>query len=84
MMDIIRNHNQLAIENVKQEIRSCNEFSKKFGLVLSEEEINELVQCRSDALKSSGRVEFGGGILPKLIYAFAIHLIFNKIIMKSY
>lgn len=70
MMDIIRNHNQLAIENVKQEIRSCNEFSKKFGLVLSEEEINELVQCRSDALKSSGRVEFGGGILPKLIYAF--------------
>lgn len=70
MLDIIRNHNQLAAENAKQEIRRCNEFSARFGLILNEEEIAELAQSRSDALKRSGRVEFGGGVLPKLIYAF--------------
>ena len=70
MLDIIRNHNQLAAENAKQEIRRCNEFSARFGLILNEEEIAKLAQSRSDALKRSGRVEFGGGVLPKLIYAF--------------
>lgn len=53
-----------------QEIRDCNNFSGQFGLVLKEVEIQELVECRKKALKDTGRVEFGGGILPKLIYAF--------------
>lgn len=70
MLDLFKSQNLLAVEEAKQEIRICNEFSEQFGLTLSEEEIEELVQCRSDALKNSGRVEFGGGILPKLIYAF--------------
>lgn len=70
MLDILRNRNQLAIEDAKREIRLCNEFTEKFGLKLSEEEIGELVQCRAAALKNAGRVEFGGGILPRLIYAF--------------
>lgn len=68
--DIIKSMNQLAIEDAKREIRICNDFTEKFGLQLSEKEIGELVQYRSEALKNSGRVEFGGGILPKLIYAF--------------
>ena len=68
--DLFSNQNLLAVEEAKQEIRICNELSEKFGLSLSEAEIEELVKCRSDALKNSGRVEFGGGILPKLIYAF--------------
>lgn len=70
MLDIFSNQNLLAIEDAKKEIRNCNDFTEKFGLVLSEEDIAELVQCRADALKNTGRVEFGGGILPKLIYAF--------------
>ena len=68
--DIFKSQMGLAVVEAKQEIRACNEFTERFGLKLSEEEIAELVQCRADALKSSGRVEFGGGILPKLIYAF--------------
>ena len=68
--DLFSNQNLLAVEEAKQEIRICNELSEQFGLSLSEAEIEELVKCRSDALKNSGRVEFGGGILPKLIYAF--------------
>ncbi len=41
-----------------------------YGLTLTESDITELVQLRSAALKATGRVEFGGGILPKLIRAF--------------
>ena len=70
MLDILRNRTELATENAKKEIQACNSFTERFGLTLGEKEIEELVQCRSDALKNSGRVEFGGGILPKLIYAF--------------
>lgn len=53
-----------------QEVRECNVYSETFGLVLSESEIKELVSCRAEALRASGRIEFGGGILPKLIRAF--------------
>lgn len=53
-----------------QEVRECNAYSENFGLVLSEPEIAELVSCRAEALRASGRIEFGGGILPKLIRAF--------------
>ena len=53
-----------------QEVRECNAYSENFGLVLSESEITELVSCRAEALRASGRIEFGGGILPKLILAF--------------
>ena len=62
--------NQLLSEKAKQELRACNAVSERFGLSLSEGEIEELVKCRAKALKDTGRVEFGGGILPKLIYAF--------------
>lgn len=68
--DIIKMQKLIAVEEAKKEIRVCNNFTEKFGLTLSEEEINELVDCRKTSLKESGRVEFGGGILPKLIYAF--------------
>ena len=54
--DLFSNQNLLAVEEAKQEIRICNELSEQFGLSLSEAEIEELVQCRSDALKNSGRI----------------------------
>ena len=70
LIEMFGNSNQLAVENAKHEIRVCNEFTGRFGLVLSDREIEELVECRAEILKNTGRVEFGGGILPKLIYAF--------------
>lgn len=70
MLEVIKNRMELSLVNAKQEIRACNEFTERFGLTLNEKEIDELVQCRLDALKNSGRIEFGGGILPKLIFAF--------------
>lgn len=54
----------------RQELQECNRYSSNFGLVLSDSEIEELMVCHADALKASGRIEFGNGILPKLIYTF--------------
>ena len=53
----------------RQELRGCNAYSARFGLTLRENEIAELVTSRAEALRATGRIEFGGGILPKLIRA---------------
>ncbi len=51
-------------------ILSCNEKSAKYGLALTEEETRQLLICRRNTLKEQRRVEFGEGILPKLIDSF--------------
>lgn len=58
------------MEMAREEIRLCNRLSQDYGLTLTESDITELVELRGQALRSTGRVEFGGGILPKLIRAF--------------
>ena len=61
---------QMQISRAKEEIRCCNDLNQIYGLALTEADITELVELRGQALRSTGRVEFGGGILPKLIRAF--------------
>lgn len=53
-----------------QELRHCNDLTVRFGLTLSEKQIQSLVERRFGALRDTGRIEFGEGILKKLIYAF--------------
>ena len=53
-----------------QELRDCNVLTTRYGLTLSEAQIQSLVAGRHGALVDTGRVEFGNGILKKLIYAF--------------
>jgi hypothetical protein len=53
-----------------QELRVCNAFSETYGLRLTESEIQELLAERVRILAATGRVEFEGGILPRLIHAF--------------
>lgn len=53
-----------------QELQKCNSMTARFGLVLSEGQIQTLVTSRFEALRDAGRVEFGQGIMEKLIYAF--------------
>lgn len=52
------------------ELRECNDFTHRFGLSLSEQQIQSIVEKRFEALKDTGRVEFEQGILKKLIYEF--------------
>ncbi len=47
-----------------------NEETAKYGLTLTEQQAVALVNTRSDSLKSTGRIEFSGGVIDKLILAF--------------
>ena len=59
--------NQTAVT----EILACNALTARYGIMLTEQDAKALVQTRSAALKSAGRVEFAGGALPAIINAFA-------------
>lgn len=52
------------------ELRDCNELTIRYGLHLSEHQIKELVEKRFAALEENGRIEFGQGILKKLVAEF--------------
>lgn len=58
--------NKLALT----EIRNCNDITCRFGLELTEKEALELVDTRNEALKSTGRIEFAGGVIKKIIIEF--------------
>ena len=65
----------LTILNIKKKqlimnIKKCNELTIKFGVSLSDEVIDRLINKRFEALKNTGRIEFDEGILKKLIEAF--------------
>lgn len=60
----------MQIAEARAEIQCCEALNRQYGLTLTEADITELVELRGRALKTAGRVEFGGGILPKLIRAF--------------
>jgi hypothetical protein len=53
-----------------EELRECNDLTVKYGLQLSEQQIRELTEKRFAALKDTGRIEFGQGILKKLVTEF--------------
>ena len=53
-----------------QQLRKCNSLTERYGLSLSEEQIQNIIIHRRDALRNTGRVEFGEGITQKLIMTF--------------
>ena len=63
-MEVMQQKNQLT------EVLKTNQYTEKFGLVLTEQDAELLVQERSAALKQQRRVEFAQGILPKIIFEF--------------
>lgn len=52
------------------DIEKCNDFTAQFGLTLSHFQAIELVETRTHALQSNGRIEFGGGVIQKIIREF--------------
>lgn len=57
-------------KQVFNEIFQCNEFTSEYGLKLSEEDVKEIVKTRNMALEKSGRIEFNGQIINKIITNF--------------
>lgn len=51
-------------------IIKCNDITKNFGLILTSQQVVELVKTRNHVLKETGRIEFSGGIIDKIIFEF--------------
>lgn len=65
----------LALQDIQKkqtliDLKSCNELTIKYGLTLTDEDIDELIKNRFKSLKDNGRIEFSKGILKKLVEAF--------------
>lgn len=60
----------LQVKQRTEIIKKCNDYSMQYGLLLSEEEIHELIKNHREVLQKSGRIEFGGGVLQKIIIEF--------------
>lgn len=70
---MINNFQELMQKKKEYELTALlayNEKTEKFGLSLTQEEAEELVASRNESLKEHQRIEFGEGILDKLIYVF--------------
>lgn len=52
------------------DIFNCNELTAEYGLMLNEEGIKEIIKTRNVALEKSGRIEFNGQIINKIITTF--------------
>lgn len=61
-----------AVQEKNQEtaLMETNSYTEPYGLRLTQKDARLLAAERMRTLKEKRRVEFGGGILPKLIYAF--------------
>ena len=71
------------MQNKKQEqelavLESYNQKTKQFGLCLSQEEAKELMICRNNSLKRNKRIEFGPGMLDRLIFTFCDSMYINQ------
>ena len=60
----------IAQKQAENEIVKCNELTADYGLVLTSRQAVELVETRSFALGANGRIEFGGGVIDKIIKEF--------------
>ena len=63
-MILLQQKNQLA------KVMETNEMTARYGLVLTEQEAELLVSERTQTLRAERRVEFGPGILPRVIEEF--------------
>lgn len=68
--EIIRMSSALIEKQAIIEIEKCNDFTAQYGLILSHHDVIELIETRNFALKSNGRIEFGGGVINKIIRGF--------------
>ncbi|MCJ8171177.1 hypothetical protein FDA95_03375 [Clostridium botulinum] len=60
----------LLEKRVFNDIIQCNEVTREYGLKLSEKDVKEIIDTRNIALQKSGRIEFNGQIINKIITAF--------------
>ncbi|EPY2303387.1 DUF6323 family protein [Clostridium sporogenes] len=60
----------LLYKEVFNDIIQCNEVTREYGLKLSDKDVKEIIDTRNIALQKSGRIEFNGQIINKIITSF--------------
>lgn len=65
-LEIANKRRQIEIADIKK----YNEYTNKYGLILSDNQINNLLERKNETLKGTGRIEFREGIIDKLIKEF--------------
>ena len=61
------------VSQPRETVRALTEANRRtaqYGLTLTPEQMTALAESRTRALLDTGRVEFGGGILPRIIEVF--------------
>lgn len=66
-MDLIPLDNELSVQRQWQR---CDELARRYGMQLTQQQFQRLTQARRQALQDTGRIDFGGGVLDQLVYAF--------------
>ncbi|MCT8977712.1 DUF6323 family protein [Clostridium sp. CX1] len=70
MNSIMAIPNSMIIKQAFIELQQINEKTLEYGLKLSDKDITAIIERRTEVLKGNGRVEFGGGIITKIISNF--------------
>lgn len=68
--DLISYESKLIENNIHDEIIKCNEKTQEYGLKLTEKDVKELINTRKVSLIKTGRLEFNGEIIDKIIMKF--------------
>ncbi|MCI8583916.1 MAG: hypothetical protein HFH13_12410 [Dorea sp.] len=68
----------LQRKNQAAEVMKTNLVTEHYGLALSEEDAALIAAERTHTLQEQKRVEFGGGIMPKIIYEFCDSAFINQ------
>ena len=63
-LSLMQNQNQLV------KVLETNQYTEKYGLTLSQEDAQLVLEGRKEELKVQKRVEFGEGITSRIIYEF--------------
>ena len=58
------------VKKFENELLSLNDETVNYGLRLSQKEVKDLIEVRNEALKDSGRIEFGLGAVERIITYF--------------
>lgn len=69
----------LPVAKTVNSIIATNAYTGKYGLVLNEEQALRLCETRKEVLKAEDRLEFGNGIIDKLIYEFCDSPSINRV-----
>ncbi len=61
---------QAQLATRTESLQKCNDVSQRYGLSLSDHQLQNLIVAENETLQAYGRLEFGEGILPRLMYSF--------------